>query len=213
MGKKLETTKLRFDKGFINFVSLYDNLPNLTKIMHKEKIYVFIDSQNLNLGVATDVRRKGKIIYNGWKLDFKQFYTYLKDVHRATQIFLFIGYRGGNEALYTKLQQYGYICVFKPTLDVNGVIKGNCDAELVLHTMIEYPNYDKAIIVSGDGDFHCLVEHLEENDKLKKILIPNKFQYSSLLSKYHFYFEYVSQLKSRLEKQKSRHNPKHVAVG
>jgi len=34
--------------------------------------------------------------------------------------------------------------------------------------MIEYNNYDKAIIVSGDGDFHCLVEYLEEKEKLLK---------------------------------------------
>jgi uncharacterized LabA/DUF88 family protein len=171
--------------------------------MNREKIYAFIDSQNLNLGVSTDVKRNGKTIYSGWKLDFKQFYTYLKDAHRVSHIFLFIGYRGGNEALYTMLQKCGYICVFKPTLDVNGVIKGNCDAELVLHTMIEFQNYDKAIIVSGDGDFHCLVEYLEENNKLKKILIPNKFKFSSLLTKYNQYFEYVSQLKSRLEKAKA----------
>ena len=34
------------------------------------------------------------------------------------------------------------------------------DAELVLHTMIEYPNYEKVVIVSGDGDFHCLIKYL-----------------------------------------------------
>ena len=35
----------------------------------------------------------------------------------------------------------------------DGTVKGNVDAELVLHTMIEYKHFDKAIIVSGDGDF------------------------------------------------------------
>lgn len=29
--------------------------------------------------------------------------------------------------------------------------------------MIEYQNYDKAIIVAGDGDYRCLIEHLECN--------------------------------------------------
>jgi len=61
-------------------------------------------------------------------------------------------------------------------------IKGNVDAELVLHTMIEWKNYNKAVIVSGDGDFYCLMEHLEENNKLRKIIVPNR-QYSSLLKK------------------------------
>ena len=40
--------------------------------------------------------------------------------------------------------------------------KGNVDAELVLHSMIEYSKYDKAIIASGDGDFRCLIEYLEK---------------------------------------------------
>lgn len=49
--------------------------------------------------------------------------------------------------------------------------------------MIEYSNYEKAVIVSGDGDFYCLANHLFKNDKLKMILAPNQFKYSSLLNK------------------------------
>ena len=75
------------------------------------------------------------------------------------------------------------------------------DADLVLHTMIEYPNYDKAIIVSGDGDFHCLIEYLERNDKLLHILIPNPKKYSALLRKYHKYFIFINGLKKKLKKK------------
>ena len=56
-----------------------------------------------------------------------------------------------NQALYTNLQKDGFILVFKPALKLpDGRAKGNVDAELVLHTMIEYPNYDKVIIITGD---------------------------------------------------------------
>jgi uncharacterized LabA/DUF88 family protein len=96
------------------------------------------------------------------------------------------------------LQKYGYILVFKPILERNGVVKGNVDAELVLHTMIEYGNYDKAILVTGDGDFHCLAEYLANKGKLGGIIIPNKNSYSSLLRKFSQYFYYVSSSKSRL---------------
>ena len=110
--------------------------------------YAFIDSQNLNLGVKSQ----------GWKLDFARFRKYLKERYGVEKAFLFIGFVEGNQSLYTYLQESGYICIFKPTLVYkDGTIKGNCDAELVLHTMIEYPNYEKAVIVSGDGDFFCLV--------------------------------------------------------
>ena len=97
---------------------------------------------------------------------------------------MFIGFMPGNQAMYTKLQEYGYICVFKPTLELkDGRTKGNVDAELVLHAMIEYSNFDQALIVSSDGDFYCLIEYLLQNKKLKKVLVPNQYSYSSLLDR------------------------------
>jgi uncharacterized LabA/DUF88 family protein len=78
-----------------------------------------------------------------------------------------------------------------------GVVKGNVDAELVLHTMIEYQRYHKAVIVSGDGDFHCLAEYLVDNQKLEKIVVPNRY-YSSLLRKYSSYIVNVGILKNKL---------------
>ena len=136
--------------------------------------YAFIDSQNLNLSIREQ----------GWVLDFNKFRRYLTRRYAITQAFIFIGYVWENQALYTNLQKDGYILVFKPTLKLpDGRAKGNVDAELVLHTMIEYPNYDKALIVTGDGDFYCLVEHLLKTDKLLKLMIPNKEKYSSLFRK------------------------------
>jgi len=154
-------------------------------------IYAFIDSQNLNLAIRDQ----------DWKLDFKRFRVYLKDKYKVDQAFLFIGYVPGNEALYTELQKAGYIVIFKPTLEVKGRIKGNVDAELVLHTMIEYENYDKAIIVSGDGDFHCLIEYLLEKEKLERVLIPNRHKFSSLLDKFVKHFHYLNYLKAKIGKK------------
>lgn len=166
--------------------------------MKKEKLktYVFIDSQNLNLSTR-DLK---------WKLDFRKFHVYLKDKYRIEKAFLFIGYVPGNESLYTFLQECGYMLIFKPTLEYkkegNAYVKGNVDAELVLHAMIEYRNYDKAIIVSGDGDFHCLIEYLDKKGKLGHIMIPNKLQFSALLRKFRKYFVFVSDLKKKLEMPK-----------
>jgi uncharacterized LabA/DUF88 family protein len=92
----------------------------------------------------------------------------------VTHAFLFIGYIYENQDLYTSLQKDGYILIFKPTLKLpDGRVKGNVDAELVLHAMIEYDNYDKALIVTGDGDFYCLVDYLVKKDKLLKLMVPN----------------------------------------
>jgi hypothetical protein len=107
----------------------------------KENNFAFIDSQNLNLGVKSQ----------GWKLDFSRFRIFLKDKYGVKEAFIFIGYVYDNQFLYTQLQKAGYICIFKPTMEIkeNGEIKikGNVDAELVLHTMIEYSHYNKAIII------------------------------------------------------------------
>ena len=80
----------------------------------------------------------------------------------------------------------------------NGTVKGNVDAELVLHAMIEYPNYDKAVIVSGDGDFYCLVEYLEKQNKLLKIMASNK-HFSGHLRKYFHFIIRVDRLQKSLE--------------
>ena len=66
-----------------------------------DTIYAFIDSQNLNLSVQKDiVNNAGAIIYNGWRLDFKRFFVYLKDKYKVDKAYLFIGRVVGNESLY-----------------------------------------------------------------------------------------------------------------
>ena len=159
----------------------------------KQTVYAFIDSQNLNLGVKS----------RGWLLDFVRFRIFLRDKYKVSEAFLFIGYVSGNQALYTYLQKAGYICIFKPTLEVREgdkiKTKGNVDAELVLHSMIEYPNYDEAVIVSGDGDFHCLVEYLEKKQKLLKIIVPNR-HYSSLLRKFADYIVDIQLFRMKVQK-------------
>jgi len=158
----------------------------------KKNNFAFIDSQNLNLGVKSQ----------GWIFDWRKFRQYLRNKYSITKAYLFIGHVSGNESLYAFLQECGYILILKPTLErkigKKVVIKGNVDAELVLHTMIQYKNYDQAIIVSGDGDFHCLVEHLVEKEKLFHILTPNS-HYSGLLRKFNRYVVRVDLLRNSLE--------------
>lgn len=159
----------------------------------QETIYAFIDSQNLNLGVLSQ----------GWRLDFGRFRVLLKEKYHVEKAFLFIGYVFDNQALYTQLQENGYILIFKPVLEKKEgkkvIIKGNVDAELVLHSMIEYRNYDKAVIVTGDGDFHCLIEYLAKQKKLEKLIVPNK-KYSSLLRKFSTFIVNISLFKEKLFK-------------
>ena len=167
------------------------------KTIEKSGNYAFIDSQNLNLGVRS----------LGWQIDYKKLRLYLKNKYKVSRAFMFIGLVSNNQKLYTQLQAAGFILVFKPTVRYfeNGkeTVKGNVDAELVLHAAaIEYPNYDKAIIVSGDGDFACLLEFLDDKAKLLHVFTPNS-KYSSLLRPYSKYIIEISKLKMSLEYKKT----------
>lgn len=156
--------------------------------------YAFIDSQNVQFAIR-DL---------GWELDWARFRVYLQEKYSVKKAYLFIGYIEGNNSLYTKLQSAGFVCVFKPTLKYrDGTTKGNCDAELVLQAMIEYPIYEKAIIVTGDGDFYCLVKYLLEQDKLFTVLIPNVFKYSALLKRFgKKHLNFMNELQAKLEIKK-----------
>ncbi|MDP3795063.1 MAG: NYN domain-containing protein [bacterium] len=153
--------------------------------------YAFVDSQNLNLAVRQQ----------GWILDFGRFRRYLKEKYSVEKALLFIGYVPSNQELYTRLQSQGYILIFKPTLELRDkTVKGNVDAELVLHVMIEYPNYDQAIIVTGDGDFYCLVDYLNKQEKLLKLLIPDVHKYSRLLKPFApNKIDFMNNLRNKLE--------------
>ena len=159
--------------------------------------YAFIDSQNLNLSIRE----------LGWRLDFRRFRKYLAEKYSITKAFLFIGYIEGNSELYKSLQEAGFICIFKPTLKYkNGTTKGNCDAEIVLQAMIEYSNYKEAVVVTGDGDFYCLIKYLIEQNKLRAVLIPNQNKFSALLKFKIFrpYLRFMNDLRTKLEYKKKR---------
>lgn len=140
----------------------------------KENNYAFIDSQNLNLGIQS----------LGWKLNYQRFRIYLREKYNVKVAYLFIGYIPEHQDLYSALQEFGYVLVFKPTLpDKNGDVKGNVDADLVLQAMLDYDKYDKAVIVTSDGDFYSLVKYLYKQNKLKFVMSPYVKTCSALLKK------------------------------
>jgi uncharacterized LabA/DUF88 family protein len=175
--------------------------------------YAFIDSQNLNLGVQ-------KV---GWKMDWRKFREWLREQYGVSKAYMFIGHMPEYEPLYDQMHDAGYLVVLKPTMDTNKMlhpdqdpsakektdekkpaVKGNTDADMVLWTMREYPNYDKAIIVTGDGDFFSLIEYLDQQGRLGHVMTPN-WQYSSLLK---MFDKYVIRLDQHRRELAYRDRPK-----
>jgi len=163
----------------------------------EEIVYAFIDANNLNLGIKS----------MGWNLDFRRFRVYLREKYNVSVAYLFIGYIPTNQDLYSSLQKYGYVLIFKPTIpDKDGNIKGNIDADLVLQVMIDYENYNKAIIVSSDGDFYSLVKSLYNNEKLKLVMSPYRSTCSVLLKKSaKEKIVFMENLRNKLEYKTKRH--------
>ena len=137
--------------------------------------YAFIDSQNVNLGIQG----------LGWSLDWRKFRKYLFEKYAVGTAYIFIGFIPEHISLYDHLHKAGFILRFKPVLlDGAGRAKGNVDADLILRAMIDYEKYNKAVIVSSDGDFYSLVEYLYKKDKLEFVLSPHVKTCSSLLKEY-----------------------------
>jgi len=158
--------------------------------------YAYIDSQNVYKGTKRDL---------GWEIDWSYFRTYLQHKYRVVQAYLFIGFMPEHNNIYDELQKAGFILKFKPVLS-NGDrgVKGNVDADLVLQAMIDYSHYDKAVLVSSDGDFYSLARYLYDNKKLLAVLSPHRKTCSSLLRKSaRDKMVYMDTLKEKLAKRKS----------
>ena len=163
--------------------------------MKKEpKNYAFIDAQNLHIAINE----------LGWRIDYIRFRTYLREHYGIAKAYMFMGFKPSEQQLYNFLQSAGFILVFKPILELkSGKVKGNCDAELVLQAMIDFSDYEKALIVTGDGDFYCLVKYLQGKGKLLTVLAPTSKNCSTLLTGIlKGDFALVSDLKEKIEYKK-----------
>jgi uncharacterized LabA/DUF88 family protein len=165
---------------------------------NKPKNFAYIDGANLHKGVK----------FLGWSLDYKKFRVWLKDKYSVTQAYLFIGLIPRNNKLYTYLQEAGYTLIFKEVVyDGDGKAKGNCDADLVLKVVRDvYENvFDKAVIVSSDGDYAGLIGFLMEKNKLRTILSPSSTKRCSiLLKRTNAPIAYVDNQKNILEAKKEK---------
>ncbi|OGL65995.1 hypothetical protein A2753_02030 [Candidatus Uhrbacteria bacterium RIFCSPHIGHO2_01_FULL_47_11] len=164
--------------------------------MKTENNYAYIDSQNLNLGVQS----------LGWKLDYKKFRVYLKEKYGVATAYLFIGFIPHFQNLYASLQKDGYILKFKPVLpSKDGSHKGNVDADMVLQIAVDFyeRHFNKAVIVTSDGDFYSAVQFLYERGKLEKVISPYFKTCSTLLkSTAKEKLVFIDNLRRKLEYQK-----------
>jgi hypothetical protein len=178
--------------------------------MKKEITYAFIVGQNFNKSMKDDiVSPSGRVLYQGSMIDYKKFRMYLSDKYGVNRAVIFVGYLKQNDGLYKYFQHCGFEVVFKKTtvmkLREKEKIKGNVDIDIAVYAAARWlKQYDKAIFISGDGDFLELYDFIEENNKLHKIMVPNSYKYSRLLRKYQDKLIFVNQHMGMLVKDKKR---------
>jgi uncharacterized LabA/DUF88 family protein len=156
----------------------------------QQKIVAYIDGANVHKGVAS----------LGWRLDYRIFRRWLEQKYRVQSVYLFIGLVPSNKALYTQLQEQGYILAYKEvTYDGTGKVKGNCDADLVLRVTSDYyeGHCHEAILVSSDGDYSSLVAFLKERKVFRTLISPSN-TCSFLLRKLNIPILYLDSVRAKL---------------
>ncbi len=143
--------------------------------------YAFIDGQNLYMGTA-------KRDSDPWKIDLSRFRVYLERKYGVSKAFYFLGFLDeSQQSLYEKIQSSGFILVFREhTSLMLGKKKGNVDSDLILYVMKKLyykEDFNKVVLVSGDGDYKQLVDFLIKEEKLEKVLFPDAQRASSLYKK------------------------------
>ena len=133
----------------------------------------------------------------------------MKDKFNVEEAYYFIGFVSEEEqALYNNLQKAGFIVVFREhSATLKGKKKGNVDVDIVFEIMkkiYEEKDFDKIVLVTGDGDYIKLVKHLIKKNLLHKVVFPNK-NYSSLYNSIGNSFYYcLLEAKRKIEHNKKR---------
>ena len=83
---------------------------------------------------------------------------------------LLIGRHLQRVRFYLKLDEFGYKLFLKPVKlydqdDGTTKRKANCDVDMAFHLMKEKDNFEKVVILSGDGDFLPVLKYLKDNGK------------------------------------------------
>jgi uncharacterized LabA/DUF88 family protein len=160
----------------------------------EENNLCFIDGQNLYIGT--------KLEEVPWNINLNRFRKYLFKKYKVKFAYYYLGFAvKERRCLYEEIQSAGFILVFKShNLFMNGQKKGNVDSDIIFNIikkLYKKENFNKIILVSGDGDFKMLVNFLIEENKFEKILFPNKKYASSLYKKLATkHFDYLINIKN-----------------
>lgn len=144
------------------------------------KNFEFIDGQNLHMGTT-----RGE---SPWEIDLLKFRIYLDKKFKVTKAYYYLGFiREENRDLYAKIGGAGFTIVFREhSVVMFGKKKGNVDSDIIFNIMKKMylkTEFDKIVLISGDGGYKIMVDFLINEGRFEKIMFPNKKYSSSLYKK------------------------------
>jgi len=159
--------------------------------MHGPNNFAFIDGTNLHYTYEN-------IANLGWQVDYSKLITFLKAKYNVSFAYYFLGNINENSKVYNELQSNGYHLKLKtPTVYTTEEeycpyclkaiapelvrYKSDCDSFMTLEIISNMSLYDRAVIITSDGDFDELIKELVLKDKLRLLLAPCRDGCSGLL--------------------------------
>lgn len=140
----------------------------------QSKIAVYVDSSNLFFTQKN---------FLGWWVDPGKILTYLKRYGEVVEanyyMSLFDGSTPGKDKFRRFLSYVGYSVIARQVKHIecaDGTTKDKCDLDIKIATdmLMAVDLYDMAVLVSGDGDFCCVLEALKARGKEFKVLSTDR---------------------------------------
>ncbi len=187
----------------------------MSKAIFSKLNIAFIDAQNLHFGTTKcnvcadrlsidtrEIKFSDCTCGFAWKVNLTKFRIYLRENYHVSEAYYFLGYLEDKHGdLYQAIQKAGFIVMFKEHTKLHkSAKKGNIDTDLVFEIMknlIDNNDFERVILVSGDGDYKKVVDYLILKNRFEKLLFPNKKFASSLYKELGSErFDYLENLKS-----------------
>ncbi len=131
-----------------------------------ERAVIFIDGSNLYAAIRS----------LNFDFDYKKLLAYFRSHYRLVRAYYYTAL--GDDQDYSPIRPLvdwlaynGYTVITKPIKEYVDPItghkrtKGNMDIEIAVGMLRMADHYDHAILFSGDGDFRCVVEEVQEMGK------------------------------------------------
>jgi uncharacterized LabA/DUF88 family protein len=162
----------------------------ILSIMPRYNNYAYIDGVNLHRTYASqDI---------DWVVDYRKLLSHLRNKYEVAIAYYFLGNTPNNQYVRSRLDSYGYTLKLKEHSpyteeaivcpDCKGIIKpemsrykADVDSYLTMQVMADMDSFNKAVIITSDGDFDELVKRLFRLNKLRIVFAPCKKGCSKLI--------------------------------